>query len=161
MLKLKLQYFGHLMGRTDSSEKTLMLGKIEGAGQKGMTEGDAWVWSLGWEDPLEKEMAIRSSILAWRITWSQEPGELHTVQYLLMWCSDDFTKTQLPWIMRSDYKCVYGICVKQLKIHTILKINEIFTYVKIMSYIVRKISIILKFYIICLTICCNNAKNRS
>jgi len=29
MLKLKLQYFGHLMGRTDSSEKTLMLGKIE------------------------------------------------------------------------------------------------------------------------------------
>ena len=30
MLKLKLQYFGHLMGRTDSSEKTLMLGKIEG-----------------------------------------------------------------------------------------------------------------------------------
>ena len=30
MLKLKLQYFGHLMGRTDSMEKTLMLGKIEG-----------------------------------------------------------------------------------------------------------------------------------
>ena len=30
MLKLKLQYFGHLMGRADSSEKTLMLGKIEG-----------------------------------------------------------------------------------------------------------------------------------
>ena len=30
MLKLKLQYFGHLIGRTDSSEKTLMLGKIEG-----------------------------------------------------------------------------------------------------------------------------------
>ena len=30
MLKLKLQYFGHLMGRTDSFEKTLMLGKIEG-----------------------------------------------------------------------------------------------------------------------------------
>ena len=30
MLKLKLQYFGHLMGRTDSSEKTLILGKIEG-----------------------------------------------------------------------------------------------------------------------------------
>ena len=30
MLKLKLQYFGHLMGRTDSLEKTLMLGKIEG-----------------------------------------------------------------------------------------------------------------------------------
>ena len=33
MLKLKLQYFGHLMRRTDSSEKTLMLGKIEGRGK--------------------------------------------------------------------------------------------------------------------------------
>ena len=36
MLKLKLQYFGHLMQRGDSLEKTLMLGKIEGRGQQGM-----------------------------------------------------------------------------------------------------------------------------
>ena len=35
MLKLKLQYFGHLMGRTDSSEKTLMLGKIESGRRRG------------------------------------------------------------------------------------------------------------------------------
>ena len=35
MLKLKLQYFGHLMQRTDSFEKTLMLGKIEGWGRRG------------------------------------------------------------------------------------------------------------------------------
>ena len=35
MLKLKLQYFGHLMWRTDSFEKTLMLGKIEGGGRRG------------------------------------------------------------------------------------------------------------------------------
>ena len=35
MLKLKLQYFGHLMQRTDSSEKTLMLGKIEGGRRRG------------------------------------------------------------------------------------------------------------------------------
>ena len=35
MLKLKLQYFGHLMGRTDSLEKTLMLGKIEGRKRRG------------------------------------------------------------------------------------------------------------------------------
>jgi len=37
-LMLKLQYFGHLMRRTDSVEKTLMLGKIEAGGEKGMTE---------------------------------------------------------------------------------------------------------------------------
>ena len=40
MLKLKLQYFGHLMGRTDSFEKTLMLGKIEGWVDKEMTENE-------------------------------------------------------------------------------------------------------------------------
>ena len=37
---------------------------------------ETWVRSLGWEDPLEKEMATRSSILAWRISWTEEPGEL-------------------------------------------------------------------------------------
>ena len=38
MLKLKLQYFGHLIQRADSFEKTLMLGKIEGRRRRGMTE---------------------------------------------------------------------------------------------------------------------------
>ena len=33
------------------------------------------VLSLGWEDPLEKEMASHSSILAWKIPWTEEPGE--------------------------------------------------------------------------------------
>ena len=43
MLKLKLQYFGHLMRRADSLEKTLMLGKIEGQ-KKGMTEDEMVGW---------------------------------------------------------------------------------------------------------------------
>ena len=43
MLKLKLQYFGHLMQRADSFEKTLMLGKIE-AGREGVTEDDMFGW---------------------------------------------------------------------------------------------------------------------
>ena len=33
-----------------------------------------WVRSLGWEDPLEKEMATYSSILAWEVPWTEEPG---------------------------------------------------------------------------------------
>ena len=40
MLELKLQYFGHLMRRVDSLEKTVMLGKIEGKRRKGVTEGE-------------------------------------------------------------------------------------------------------------------------
>ena len=37
---------------------------------------ETWVRSLGWEDPLEKEMAAHSSILAWKIPWIAEPGRI-------------------------------------------------------------------------------------
>ena len=37
------------------------------------------VWSLGWEDPLEKGMATHSSILAWRIPWTEKPGRLQSM----------------------------------------------------------------------------------
>ena len=56
MLKLKLQYFGHLMRRTDSSEKTLMLGKIEGRGK-----ADDRYEMVGWHyqlDGYEVEQAL-------------------------------------------------------------------------------------------------------
>ena len=38
-----------------------------------------WVRPLVWDDPLEKEMAIHSSILAWRIPWTEEPGGLQSI----------------------------------------------------------------------------------
>ena len=40
---------------------------------------ETWVQFLGWEDPLEKEMATHSSILAWRIPWTEEPGSLQSM----------------------------------------------------------------------------------
>ena len=40
---------------------------------------DMQVQSLRWEDPLEEEMAIHSSILAWRIPWTEEPGGLQSI----------------------------------------------------------------------------------
>ena len=43
------------------------------------TMQETWVWSLGSEDPLEKEMATHSSILAWRIPQTKEPGELQSM----------------------------------------------------------------------------------
>ena len=39
---------------------------------------ETWVRSLGWEDPLEKEMATHSSILAWRIPWREEAGRVQS-----------------------------------------------------------------------------------
>ena len=40
---------------------------------------ETWVLFLGREDPLEKEMAIHSSILAWKIPWTEEPGRLQSM----------------------------------------------------------------------------------
>ena len=40
---------------------------------------ETWVRSLGWEDPLEKEMAAHSSTLAWKIPWMEEPGRLQSM----------------------------------------------------------------------------------
>ena len=44
------------------------------------TMQETWVQSLGWEDPLEKEMETHSSILAWKIPWTEEPGRLQSVR---------------------------------------------------------------------------------
>ena len=48
---------------------------------------ETWVWSLGWEDPLEKRMATHRSIFAWRIPWTEDPGglkESDTTEWLSM-----------------------------------------------------------------------------
>ena len=41
---------------------------------------EAWIRSLGWEDPMEKEMDTLSSILIWRIPWTREPGRLQSME---------------------------------------------------------------------------------
>ena len=50
-----------------------------GSDGKESTVQDNWVRSLGQEDPLEKGMATQSSILAWRIPWTEEPGGLQSM----------------------------------------------------------------------------------
>ena len=44
------------------------------------TTQEAQVQSLGWEDPLEKEMVTHSSVLAWKIPWTEEPSGLHSME---------------------------------------------------------------------------------
>ena len=57
-----------------NAHHTLMLGFHGGSDSKESRETQ--VWSLGWEDPLKKGMATHSSILAWRISWTEESGRL-------------------------------------------------------------------------------------
>ena len=71
MLKLKLPYFGHLMQRTDSLEKTLILGKVEGGG-KGENRGwDSWMAS-----PTQWTWVLASSRSWW---WTGKPGVLQSM----------------------------------------------------------------------------------
>ena len=68
---------------------------------------ETWVWSLGWEDPLEDGMAVHSSILAWRIPWTEEPGGLQSIGLERV---------------RHNWACTHGPEIKFLKVFTKIKV---------------------------------------
>ena len=80
---------------------------------------ETWVWSLGWEDSLEKEMAIHSSILAWRIPQTEEPSRLQsmgsqesdTTQWLTLQSIGKRLSVPQVWGARaSGFVGIYCVC---------------------------------------------------
>ena len=80
MLKLRLQYFGHMMLRADSFEKTLLLGKIEGGRRRGQTTEDEMVGGHHRLDGHEFEQALEvgdgQGSLACRGSWGRKESEM-------------------------------------------------------------------------------------
>ena len=98
MLKLKQQYFGHLMQRTDSFEKTLMLGKIEG-GRRGDDRGwDAWMVSLTWWT-----WVWASSRRWW---WTGKPGVLQSMR--LQRVGHDWAN-ELNWTIQRMHSVLFEV----------------------------------------------------
>ena len=125
MLKLKLHYFGHLMWRVDSLEKTLMLGNIEGRGEGDDRGWDGWTalstqWTWVWVDSGCRWWIGRPGVLRFmgsqtlRHDWATELNWAHTMEHLMQytvlntWLS--LSHLIYPWKPWNKHEYNFPVC---------------------------------------------------
>ena len=124
---------------------------------------ETWVRSLGQEDPLEKEMATHSSILAWRITWTDEPSCLQSMRLQRVghsWVTNTFTFHKFhillicgPFMKYILYKLFFKILIGGVLLYNIVVVFAIHSPEKCSSWSLNVSSLknlfclILKFFL--------------
>ena len=124
---------------------------------------ETWVQSLGWEDPLEKEMATHSSILAWKTSWIEEPGRLQSIESqrvrhdwsdlasMHVWCTLTFCVLFFQFyfilfywsIVDLQYHVVAGVQHSHSILHTH---THTYTYVYTHTHILFQILFLIGYY---------------
>ena len=93
---------------------------------------ETWVRSLGWEDSLEREMATHSSVLAWRIPWTEEPGRLQSMgsqrvgcNFHFHLCSLEEDKIRHTWVCLSQHVC---FAKRRVSVNSVGGLRELLLY---------------------------------